>query len=167
MVPKIKRDKTPEQALAALMRLCAKAERSSGDALRLMRRWGLSDADSRKVLEQRVKERFIDDCRYAEAFVREKMNLSGWGTYKIAAALRAKGIVQPIIGQALEQLAAADMQERLQTLIARRLRTLKAKSPFDARAKLLRYAISQGYDYGTARECVEAAVATDGDEGEL
>ena len=56
MVPKVKRDKTPEQALAALMRLCAKAERSSDDALRLMRRWGLSDADSRKVLEQLVKE---------------------------------------------------------------------------------------------------------------
>ncbi|MGN0007915.1 MAG: regulatory protein RecX [Alistipes sp.] len=167
MVPKIKRDKTPEQALAALMRLCAKAERSSGDALRLMHRWGLSDADSRKVLERLVKDGFVDDCRYAEAFVRDKINLSGWGVYKIAAALRAKGIAQPIIGQATEQLATADMPERLQTLIARRLRTLKAKSPFDARAKLLRYAISQGYDYETARECVEAAVADKGDDIEF
>ena len=32
-----KRDKTPDEALAALMRLCARAEKSEGDARRLMR----------------------------------------------------------------------------------------------------------------------------------
>ncbi len=167
MVPKIKRDKTPEQALASLMRLCAKAERSSGDAMRLMRRWGLSDADAQRVLERLVQDRFIDDRRYAEAFVREKMNLSGWGTYKIGATLRSKGISQMIIMQAMEQLDGADMHERLTTLLIKRLRTLRAKSPFDARTKLLRYALSQGYDYATARECVETTVPGDSDEFEL
>jgi regulatory protein len=42
MLPKkatIKRPKSAEQALSSLMRLCARAERSSGDALRLMARW--------------------------------------------------------------------------------------------------------------------------------
>ena len=167
MVPKIKRDKTPEQALASLMRLCAKTERSSGDAMRLMRRWGVSDTDARRVLDRLVRDRFIDDRRYAEAFVREKMNLSGWGTYKIGATLRSKGISQTIITQAMEQLDGADMHERLIALLAKRLRTLRAKSPFDARNKLLRYALSQGYDYATARECVEAAVPADSDEFEL
>ncbi len=167
MVPKIKRDKTPEQALASLMRLCAKAERSSGDALRLMRRWGISDADSRRVLERLVADRFIDDRRYAEAFVREKMRLSGWGAYKIGATLRTKGIAQAIITQAMEQFADADVRERLSELLARRLRTLKAKSPFDARAKLVRYAVSQGYDYATARECAEAAVPASDDDAEF
>lgn len=167
MVPKIKRDKTPEQALASLMRLCAKAERSSGDALRLMHRWGLADADARRVLDRLQKDRFIDDSRYAKAFVREKMNLSGWGAYKIGATLRTKGIAQQIITQAMEQLDGTDMQERLSGLIARRLRTLRTKSPYDARAKLVRYAISQGYDYATARECVGKAVAVGDDEVEF
>ncbi len=45
-----KRDKTPQQALQSLMRMCARSERSSGDALRLMRRWGLGEEDARKVL---------------------------------------------------------------------------------------------------------------------
>ncbi|MEG1612521.1 MAG: RecX family transcriptional regulator, partial [Alistipes sp.] len=39
--PKERRPKTPEQALTSLMRLCARAEKSSGDALRLMRTWGV------------------------------------------------------------------------------------------------------------------------------
>lgn len=161
MVQKIKRDKTPEQALASLMRMCAKAERSSGDALRLMRGWGVADADARRVLDRLIADRFIDDSRYAGAFVREKMNLSGWGRYKIGAALRAKGISPAIIAEALSQTDETDMHERLSEILARRMRTLKAASPFDARAKLMRYALSQGYDYETARDCVEQAVPTE------
>lgn len=158
MVQKIRRDKTPEQALASLMRLCAKAERSSGDALRLMRGWGVADADARRVLDRLIADRFIDDRRYAEAFVREKMNLSGWGRYKIGAALRAKGITQALVAEAMAQTDGTDMGERLTEILLRRMRTLKAAAPFDARAKLMRYALSQGYDYETARDCVERCV---------
>ena len=73
--PREKRTKSPEQALAALMRLCARAERSSGDALRLMRTWGVAQEAQQKVLRELLDQRFIDDARYAEAFVREKMRL--------------------------------------------------------------------------------------------
>ncbi len=162
MVQKIKRDKTPAQALASLMRLCAKAERSSGDALRLMRGWGVADADARKVLDRLIADRFIDDRRYAEAFVREKINLSGWGRYKIVSALRAKGISQALAAEAMSQADATDMRGRLSEILARRMRTLKAATPFDARAKLMRYALSQGYDYETACECVERCIPADG-----
>ena len=78
-----KKVKTPEQALAALMRLCARAEKSQEDARRLMRGWGLAERDAEGVLAKLVRDCFIDDARYAGAFVREKLRLSGWGEYKI------------------------------------------------------------------------------------
>ena len=90
----VPRTKTPEQALAALMRLCARAERSEEDARRLMTRWGVAPADRERVLERLRRDRFIDDARYAEAFVREKINLSGWGARKIADALHRKRIAR-------------------------------------------------------------------------
>ena len=62
-----KRDKTPDEALAALMRLCARAEKSEGDARRLMRGWGVAEKDAEQVLGRLVRDRFIDDSRYAEA----------------------------------------------------------------------------------------------------
>ena len=63
----VPRTKTPEQALAALMRLCARAEKSEGDARRLMRGWGVAEKDAEQVLGRLVRDRFIDDSRYAEA----------------------------------------------------------------------------------------------------
>ena len=93
---KIKRDKTPEQAYAALIRLCARSEKSSGDALRLMQRWGVEPSARQGVLQKLLADRFIDDNRYAEAFVRDKIRLSGWGARKIRTSLRLKGIAAAI-----------------------------------------------------------------------
>ena len=167
MEQKVKRTKTPEQALVSLMNLCAKSERCTGDARRLMRGWGVATADAEKVLQRLVNERFIDDRRYAEAFVREKINLSGWGAYKITATLRQKGIDKAIIASALEQYSDVDTVERLTVLLNRKLRTVKAKSVADLRAKLFRYAAGQGYDFSTAREAVERLVKSDDQCDEL
>ena len=153
-VVRTKRTKTAEQALQSLMRECARSERSSGDALRLMKRWGVSDEDAQKVLARLLAERFIDDSRYAEAFVRDKLNLSGWGAYKIKSALRAKGVSKDIIDEvAAQMIEAADMCERLEEIMVRRLRTLKYSSPYDAKTKLIRFAASRGFDLDQAIEC--------------
>lgn len=161
MVQTIKRTKSPQQALNALMRMCSRAERCSADALRLMKRWEISSADASQILQRLIKERFIDDARYAEAFVREKINLSGWGAYKITAALRAKGIDRDTIAQALGQMSEVDISARLVELLQRKSRTVKAKNSADLRAKLLRYAAGLGYDFSTAKSCVERVVKDD------
>ncbi len=161
MEPKVKRTKTAEQALRSLMNLCARSEKCSGDALRLMRGWGVSDADAQKVLQRLVSERFIDDSRYAAAFVREKINLSGWGVYKITTALRRKGIEGATIAAVMSENGDVDMSERLMQLLERKVRTTKAKDSTDLRAKLFRYAAGQGYDFATIKGCVERIVKVD------
>ena len=159
-VMRVKRDKTPQQALQSLMRMCARSERSSGDALRLMKRWGVADDDARKVLARLQSERFIDDARYAEAFVRDKLNLSGWGAYKIKMSLRAKGISREVIEEVVApMIEATDMTERLEEMMQRKMRTLKYSSPYDAKIKLIRFAASRGYDMEQAIECASKIVA--------
>ena len=144
--PKAPRTKTPEQALTSLMRLCARAEKCSGDALRLMRRWGLSEADAQGVLARLAKERFIDDNRYAEAYVREKMRFSGWGVHKIRAALRAKSVAPDIIAKALDQLTPEGNTERLAEMIRKKASKTSYKNAYDLKAKLVRFGMSRGFD---------------------
>ena len=153
-IERTKRTKTPQQALQSLMRMCARSERSSGDALRLMKRWGVADDEARKVLARLQAERFIDDRRFAEAFVRDKLNLSGWGAYKIKMSLRAKGVAREIIEEvASTMIEATDMKERLEEIMQRKLRTLKYSSTYEAKTKLIRFAASRGYDIEEAVEC--------------
>lgn len=145
--PKERRTKTPEQALSALMRLCARAEKSEGDARRLMHGWGVAEADAEKVLARLVGERFIDDARYAEAFVREKLRLSGWGEYKLRAALQRKGIARETIDAALQQIDRTGMADRLAEQLARKARNIRTNTPYELKTKLIRYGLSLGYDY--------------------
>lgn len=161
----VNRAKSADEALQALMRLCSRAERSSGDAMRLMRGWGVAEADMPKVLQRLVAERFIDDRRYTEFFVREKLNLSGWGAYKIRMSLRTKGISNEIIEEvARPMLEEVDVDARLVELMSRKMRTLKAKSPFDAKAKLVRFALSRGFEMDAVLRCASKVITGVDDE---
>ena len=142
-----RRTKTPEEAYAALTRLCARAEKSESDALRLMRGWGLAESDAQRVLARLVSDRFIDDARYAGAFVREKFRLSGWGEYKIRAALQRKGIARERIDAALAEADRGDTAGRLRRQLERKARTVRHATPCELKAKLVRYGLSLGYEY--------------------
>ena len=153
-----KKVKTPEQALAALMRLCARAEKSQEDARRLMRGWGLAERDAEGVLARLVRDRFIDDSRYAEAFVREKLRLSGWGEYKIRTALQRKRIDRALIDAALAEADRSGMDERLRRQLERKARTAKYSTQYELKTKLIRYGLSLGYDYETVVEAASGLV---------
>ena len=142
-----KRDKTPDEALAALMRLCARAEKSEGDARRLMRGWGVAEKDAEQVLARLVRDRFIDDSRYAEAFVREKLRLSGWGE-----------VSKERIDAALSQANRSGMGERLAQQLERKARTVKYATQYELKTKLIRYGLSLGYDYEAVIDAASAMV---------
>ncbi len=161
------RTKSPEEALTSLMRQCARAEKSSGDAMRLMSRWGVTSEHRAGVLQQLIAEKFIDDRRFAEAFVREKLNLSGWGARKIASSLKVKGISDGIVSEVLSDLDRDSMEERLFAKIERKTRSVKYKDKYELKAKLLRHAAAQGYDYATASQVITELISlseSDGDE---
>lgn len=159
--PRERKPKTAQQALQSLMRLCARSEKSSGDALRLMSQWQVPQSERGAVLDKLLKDRFIDDSRYAEAYVREKSRLSGWGARKIAMQLRQKGVSQDVIAEALKHLDSDIELPRLVEKLRRKARTTKYSSDYELRGKLLRYALSLGFDYDLAQRAVEESVAED------
>ena len=154
--PRERKTKTAQQALQSLMRLCSRSEKSTGDALRLMRTWGVPEAEQRDVLDKLIADCYIDNRRYAEAYTREKSQLAGWGERKIAMQLRLKGVERETISTVLAELMADDsMAERLREKLLKKLRTIKAANDYELRGKLLRYALGLGYDYDMAAEAVE------------
>lgn len=164
MYEKVKKDKTADEALASLMRLCARAERSTGDARRLLFRWGVPQAEHDRVVARLVEGCFIDDGRYAEAYVREKINLSGWGLRKIKAALAAKGISRAVIERATASLDRVAVEERLEAVLVRKARTVKARDVYDRKNKLVRYGLSLGYDYEPVLQAVEKIMDNDNEQ---
>lgn len=148
--PRERKTKSAQQALQSLMRLCSRAEKSTGDARRLMRTWGVPEAEQQEVVDKLVAQRFIDNRRYAEAYAREKSSLAGWGARKIAMQLRQKGVERDVITKTLAMLDADAQDDKLVEKLQRKLRTTKAANSYELRGKLLRYALGLGYDYEQA-----------------
>ena len=151
---KVKKPKSAQQALSSLMRLCARAERSSGDAKRLMATWGVAEGEREGVLQQLIKERFIDDERYAEAFVRDKYRFNKWGRIKITQGLRMKGIDSETISNAMEAIDETEYLNILHDLIKAKRKSTRGKNDYEINGKLVRFAIGRGFEYSAIHQCI-------------
>lgn len=152
---KQQRSKTPEQALEALMTRCAKAEVCISDAKRLMFRWRVDISSHENIIDKLLAEKFIDEQRYAEAFVRDKMNFSRWGERKISEALYAKQIPSEIIKQAMGQIVPGSLTAKLEADLRRKMAGIKEENPYKLKEKLLRFGISRGFDYSTVTDVID------------
>ena len=80
----MKKEKTEEEAFLQLAALCANAEHCQYEMLEKMKRWELSEEAQARVMAQLIEERYVDDRRYARAFVKDKIRYNKWGRRKIS-----------------------------------------------------------------------------------
>ena len=98
-------------------------------------------------------DRFVDDLRYASAFAREKSSLTGWGPVKIRFALRAKGISEADIAAGLAEIEEDRASSRLESLLRGKWKSLSDDPA--GRLKLIRFALSRGYEYSQVEGIID------------
>ena len=75
---------TPAQAMNRAAALCARSEQATSDIRDKLFKWGLSGNEVNEILHQLTDQGFLDEARYARAFVKDRFALNGWGRIKIA-----------------------------------------------------------------------------------
>lgn len=145
----MKRELTYEEALAKSAAMCSISEKCVSDIQKKMLSWGINEADGAKIIQRLIREKYIDENRFARFFVKDKHRFAKWGKGKIAHALKEKGIAQTDIDEAMEQIEAEEYSEQLDSLLAAKLKSIKYKNVFDAKAKLIRFGMSRGFEYPT------------------
>jgi regulatory protein len=146
---------TYEKALIKSRKICALKESSLSDIRHKLHEWGISEADSMKICENLLAEKFIDEQRYAMAAVKDKFRLNKWGSYKIKQFLRQKGISEIIINEALSSIDDSQNSELLEKLLQAKFKSLKGGATRENKFKLLRYAQSKGFENETAMHIIE------------
>ena len=149
------KEMTEQEAFRRLSTLCARAEHCEYDLLEKMRRWELGEEARAHVMDQLTKGRYVDNRRYAEAFVREKVKYNKWGRRKVEQALWAKHIDENIIREALDGIDPDDFAGTLKPLLQQKRRSTRADSPYEMKQKLIRFALSRGFTYEEAVAALE------------
>ncbi len=128
------------------MELCSRREYCVSEITEKLKSWNISDNDAEKIIRVLIRENFINEKRYSEAFVKDKFNHNKWGKIKIASHLRVKSIPDELIHQALESIDEDLYKKRVKEVVFEHRKSIKAKNQYDLKGKLLRYGLSKGFE---------------------
>jgi regulatory protein len=133
-------------ALKRAMALCAQREQCSEDIRIKLNSWGINDTDANKIISTLILENFVNDDRYANAFVTDKFRHYKWGRVKIASHLGAKKIGTDSIRTALASIEEDQYKQMIMDILAAHRKSVKAKNQYDLKGKLMRFGLSRGYE---------------------
>ncbi len=152
---KVKKNMTEEAAYKRLSALCARTEYCVSDMKTKMSGWDLPEGAEERILMRLVKEKYVDENRYAHAFVRSKFKFNRWGREKIVRMLKQKRISGSDITDALNEIGEEESDETLMELLEKKMHSTKHKTDYELYVKLLRFAVSRGFSLDSAKRCCE------------
>ncbi len=136
---------TYDQMLLRMAGLCAGAEQCAADIRNKILKKGFSPAEAEKMIAYLIANKYIDDARYSRAYAVDKVRFSGWGRMKVRIGLRAKGMSDSVITQALGYIPEIEYSEALQKVLLAKAKSLDLMDVKD-RQKLYRHLASRGFE---------------------
>lgn len=158
--------KTEQEAYLTLAALCAQAEHCQYEMLEKMRRWELSEEAQARVMAKLIKERYVDDERYTQAFVKDKIRYNKWGRRKVEQGLWQKRIDEDIRKRVLDDVDDDEYLSVLRPLLKQKRKTIKAKNDYELNQKLMRFALGRGFTFDIIRQCLDVEEPEDLEEME-
>lgn len=134
-----------EKCVARAAKICSTSEKCSYDISEKLINWGINEEEAEKAISYLKKNQFLDDNRYAQFFVKDKLKFNRWGRIKIAYALRRKQIEAAIIEDAIGTIDESLYKELLDQLIAAKIKSVGNIHHAPGKAKILRFAAQRGF----------------------
>lgn len=144
-----------EDALLRLTSLCSTAEHCSHEMIEKMQRWQLADDAQARIIEYLVKEKYIDDERYARFFAKDKIRYNKWGKRKVEQAMWLKHIDGDVQRDVLDDIDDEEYLAVLRPLLKTKRKSVKASSDYEMNMKLIRFAMGRGFTMDIIRQCLD------------
>ncbi len=98
-----------------------------------------------EVISRLIKMGYLDDRRFTEAYIKDKLNFTSWGDYKIINELNKLGISSLDIENNIDLLNDDILNERMRKIIDKDIRTNKKYSGLKLKNKIYNHLLTSGY----------------------
>lgn len=98
-----------------------------------------------EVISRLIKMGYLDDRRFTEAYIKDKLNFTFWGDYKIINELNKLGISSLDIENNIDLLNDDILNERMRKIIDKDIRTNKKYSGLKLKNKIYNHLLTSGY----------------------
>ncbi len=135
-----------EKYLLKAQSYCSRAEKCESDVRTYLYKQHADSEIRSKVIESLVEDKFVDNERYARAFVSDAFKFNKWGRLKIRQALLAKGISDNIMAEPLSEIDEAEYMSLLESLIKSKLKSVRGDDEYKVKASVFRFVYSRGFE---------------------
>lgn len=147
-----------KEILAKILKYCAYRERTWQEVNQKFYEYQTTDEIKERIIAFLKEENYVNDERYTQSFVRGKVNIKKWGKQKIKNELRHKNISGEEVQQALDNIDETSYKQSLIDLLNKKNKSLKDEIKNDRRNKLVRYALSKGYEMDLIFNCLKEII---------
>ncbi len=134
-----------DEALQKIRKFCAYQERCTSDVTRKLKTMHLTPDDIELIIKQLEKEDFLNDERFVELYIKNKVFEKKWGPLKINDALFQKEIPKMLIIKKIKEINEQTFLSQMETVINKWKRT--NASDVENILKLKRHLLSKGFPF--------------------
>jgi regulatory protein len=106
------------------------------------------------IISRLIEEGYIDDNRFANSYVNDKLNLSNYGPYRILRDLQEYGVKESIINETISNLDNNLIKDKIIKLIDKKIKVSHNVTGNVLKNKILNYLISLGYERDMIISCL-------------
>lgn len=137
---------TVDEATKALEHFCAYQERCHKEVEQKLYDLKMIPEAKEQIILHLLQHNFLNEERFAKAFVRGKFSIKKWGRIKIVSELKFKNISSYNIKSALKEIDENAYLKTLHSLAEKKLRLIKESNSFKKKNKLSSFLISKGFE---------------------
>lgn len=141
-----------------IMDYCAKSEHSLAEVKQKLQQWNVAETELEDLLAMLLKEKFVDDKRYAQHFVHDKWHLFDWGRIKIRHQLLQKGITEKVVEESMGVISETEYLAKLNDMLLLKWKQYLHEDKTMIARRLMSFASSKGYEEDIIEDWIQSKI---------
>jgi regulatory protein len=133
-------------ALEKARSFCAYQERSQQEVIKKLQSFRLDEDEMNYVLLQLIQGDYLNEERFAQAYVSGKIRIKKWGRRKIRHHLKQKGLTDKCIEIGFQEVEDEEYLETLRNVASYKWENVKESNTYKKKQKVMSYLYGKGFE---------------------
>jgi regulatory protein len=143
------------EAKVRIASFCAYQERYQQEVRNKLHERGIYGEEAEELIVYLISEGYLNEERFAQAFVSGKFRIKKWGRNKILQELKFRQISPNCIKSGMKEIDAEDYWQTLLHLVEKKASLIKETDDFKKRYKTHQYLMGRGFENDLIQSAIE------------
>ncbi|WP_194973372.1 regulatory protein RecX [Aquiflexum lacus] len=143
------------EAKVRIASFCAYQERYQQEVRNKLHKRGIYGEEAEELIAYMISEGYLNEERFAQAFVSGKFRIKKWGRNKILQELKFRQISPNCIKSGMKEIDEDEYWETLLHLVEKKADLIKESDDFKKRYKTHQYLMGRGFENDLIQNAIE------------